>query len=145
MTDTSRYKNASLNIETMELLKKQSKTICEAPLSITKTIEHCAKFYEKHKDFIQKNTKIKSEAKKEIVLDYDGKIFEDHVYAETVPRNDAIHYHRVLAKKKKTLQELGTIFGISRERVRQIQEAEMKKNKLLSQTWSKEKINANSN
>ena len=53
MTDITKYSNASLTIETMKLLKKQSKTICLTPLSISKTIEHCAKFYEKHKDFIQ--------------------------------------------------------------------------------------------
>ena len=52
MTDTSKYSNASLPIETMKLLKKQSKEICSAPLSISKTIEHCSKFFEQYKDYI---------------------------------------------------------------------------------------------
>ena len=36
-------------------------------------------------------------------------------------RNNTIYYYRVVSNKKKTLQELGTMFNISRERVRQIQ------------------------
>ena len=32
-----------------------------------------------------------------------------------------IYYYRVISDEKKTLQELGTMFNISRERVRQIQ------------------------
>ena len=50
------------------------------------------------------------------------KEFDDFVYDEIAPRNKAIYYHRVLASKKKTLQELVTMFNLSRERVRQIQE-----------------------
>jgi len=44
-------------------------------------------------------------------------------------RNKTIYYHRVISDKKKTLQELGTMFNISRERVRQIQ-CEVVKRKL---------------
>ena len=40
---------------------------------------------------------------------------------EIYERNKTIYYHRVISDKKKTLQELGTMFNISRERVRQIQ------------------------
>ena len=48
---------------------------------------------------------------------------------ETYERNKTIYYHRVISDKKKTLQELGTMFNISRERVRQIQ-CEVVKRKL---------------
>ena len=40
---------------------------------------------------------------------------------EIYERNKTIYYHRVISDEKKTLQELGTMFNISRERVRQIQ------------------------
>ena len=48
---------------------------------------------------------------------------------EIYERNKTIYYHRVISDKKKTLQELGTMFNISRERVRQIQ-CEVVKRKL---------------
>ena len=173
MTDTSRYKNASLSVETMELLKKQSKTICSAPLSITKTIEHCSKFYEQYRDYIQyqidkgnlKNIPVNKlaivfchEDDKPVVdavaMKCAGKQLDcialdkpsvDNNFVHTdgrpltedeiVRRNKAIYNHRVLSDNPKTLQELGTMFNITRERVRQIQEAET----------SKENNNANSN
>ena len=40
---------------------------------------------------------------------------------EIYERNKMIYYYRVISDEKKTLQELGTMFNISRERVRQIQ------------------------
>jgi hypothetical protein len=46
-------------------------------------------------------------------------------------RDNTIYYYRVVSKKKKTLQELGTMFNISRERVRQI------KNKLTIERQKK--------
>ena len=41
---------------------------------------------------------------------------------EIVARNKTIYHHRVLAEEKLTLQELGTMFNLTRERVRQIQQ-----------------------
>ena len=150
MTDISRYKNACMNIETMELLKKQSKTICSAPLSVSKTIEHCSKFYEQYKDYIQyqidkgnlKNIPVNKLA---IVFCHeDDKVVVDAVAMKCAGkqidcitldmekpvtlrgRNKEIYHSRVLADEKKTLQELGTKFGITRERVRQIQQSESK-------------------
>ena len=52
---------------------------------------------------------------------------------EFVERGTAIHYYRVIASEKNTLQELGTMFNISRERVRQIQK-EIMQRKLDEQT-----------
>jgi len=68
MTDTTKYSNASLTIETMKLLKKQSKEICSAPLSISKTIEHCSKFFEQHKNFIRQE-----EMKDQSQIDFRGR------------------------------------------------------------------------
>jgi|18_taG_2_1085343.scaffolds.fasta_scaffold93903_2 DNA-directed RNA polymerase sigma subunit (sigma70/sigma32) len=64
---------------------------------------------------------------------------------EIVARNKTIYHHRVLADEKLTLQELGTMFNITRERVRQIQEREVSIKKLNQQQVSKEKTNADSN
>ncbi len=173
MTDISRYKNASLSVETMELLKKQSKTICSAPLSITKTIEHCSKFYEQYRDYIQyqidkghlknipvdklaivfcheddkpvvdavaikcagKQLDCKTLEKTSMNNNYVHTIGRPLTSAELVERNKAIYHHRVIADRKLTLQQLGTMYNITRERVRQIQE----------QAESKEKTNADSN
>ena len=52
---------------------------------------------------------------------------------EIYERNKTIYYHRVISDEKKTLQELGTMFNISRERVRQIQK-EIWQRKLDKQT-----------
>ena len=49
---------------------------------------------------------------------------------EIYKRNKTIYYHRIISDEKKTLQELGTMFNISRERVRQIQN-EIVKRKLI--------------
>jgi DNA-directed RNA polymerase sigma subunit (sigma70/sigma32) len=42
--------------------------------------------------------------------------------AEVIARNKNIFHHRCVAKDKLTLQQLGTCYNLSRERVRQIQE-----------------------
>ena len=43
-------------------------------------------------------------------------------HEEVVARNNAIYHHRCVAEKKLTLQQLGTMYNLTRERVRQIQE-----------------------
>ena len=60
---------------------------------------------------------------------------------EIEARNKTIFENRVVAKKL-TLQQLGTMFNITRERVRQIQEHEVSTKKLNPQTQDK---HANSN
>ena len=40
MTDTTKYKNVSLDLETYNLLKQQSKQICDVDLSIAQTVRH---------------------------------------------------------------------------------------------------------
>ena len=42
MTDISRFKNISLDIKTYELLKQQSKQICDVDLSLSQTVRHNA-------------------------------------------------------------------------------------------------------
>ncbi len=65
-------------------------------------------------------------------------------HAEMIARNKAIYKHRVIDKDL-TLQQLGTCYNLSRERVRQIQEREVSIKKLNQQQVSKEKTNADSN
>jgi len=43
-------------------------------------------------------------------------------HEEVIARNNAIYYHRCVAEKKLTLQQLGTMYNLTRERVRQIQD-----------------------
>ena len=63
----------------------------------------------------------------------NGRYFSHLTSEEVVKRGKTIHYYRVIASEKKTLQELGTMFNISRERVRQIQK-EIWQRKLDKQT-----------
>ena len=55
---------------------------------------------------------------------------------EIEARNKIIFENRIVAKKL-TLQQLGTMFNITRERVRQIQEREVSTKKLNPQTQDK--------
>ena len=43
-------------------------------------------------------------------------------HEEVIARNEAIVHHRIYADNKLTLQQLGTMYNITRERVRQIQD-----------------------
>ena len=42
MTDITRFKNISLDLKTYELLKQQSKLICDVDLSLSQTVRHNA-------------------------------------------------------------------------------------------------------
>ena len=42
MTDITKFKNVSLDIKTYELLKSQSKLICDVDLSLSQTVKHNA-------------------------------------------------------------------------------------------------------
>jgi DNA-directed RNA polymerase sigma subunit (sigma70/sigma32) len=55
-------------------------------------------------------------------------------YEEVKARNKAIVHHRINAENKLTLQQLGTMYNITRERVRQIQDRHEVSSKTLKQT-----------
>ena len=59
-------------------------------------------------------------------------------YEEVKARNKAIVHHRLYADNKLTLQQLGTMYNITRERVRQIQDRHQVSTETLKQT-NKEK------
>jgi len=158
MTDISRYKNASLSISTMELIKKQAKEICPVELSISKTIEHNCRFYEKYKHLVKPDdTLITSRFRHGMGKNSEHKLhlvkvkLPDPAYVGTATtkdeiksRNRIIFENRVVSNNL-TLQQLGTMFNITRERVRQIQEHEVSIKKLNQQQVSEEKKHANSN
>ena len=154
MTDISRYKNASLSISTMELIKKQAKEICPVELSISKTIEHNCRFYEKYKHLVKPDDTLitsrfrhgtgkNSEHKLHLVrkLPEPKYVGTATTKDEIKSRNRIIFENRVVSNNL-TLQQLGTMFNITRERVRQIQEHEVSNKKLNPQTQDK---HANSN
>ena len=92
MTDTNKYSNVSLTIETKNLLKRQSKTICSAPLSISKTVEHCSKFYEQYKDYI--HHMVDKSMLKDIPIDKVTTVFchqDDKVVVDAVALKCAKH------------------------------------------------------
>ena len=151
MTDISRYKNASLSISTMELIKKQAKEICSVELSISKTIEHNCRFYEKYKHLVKPDdTLITSRFRHGMGKNSEHKLhlvrkLPEPTYVGTATtkdeiksRNRIIFENRVVANNL-TLQQLGTMFNITRERVRQIQDHEVSIKKLNKET------NANTN
>ena len=151
MTDISKYKNASLSISTMELIKKQAKEICPVELSISKTIEHNCRFYEKYKHLVKPDdTLITSRFRHGMGKNSEHKLhlvrkLPEPKYVGTATtkdeiksRNRIIFENRVVAKNL-TLQQLGTMFNITRERVRQIQDHEVSIKKLNKET------NANTN
>ena len=55
-------------------------------------------------------------------------------YEEVKARNKAIVHHRIYADNKLTLQQLGTMYNITRERVRQIQDRHEVSTEKLKQT-----------
>ena len=154
MTDISRYKNASLSISTMELIKKQAKEICPVELSISKTIEHNCRFYEKYKHLVKPDdTLITSRFRHGMGKNSEHKLhlvrkLPDPAYVGTATTKDEIKsrnriiFENRVASNNLTLQQLGTMFNITRERVRQIQEHEVSNKKLNPQTQDK---HANSN
>ena len=60
---------------------------------------------------------------------------------EIEARNKAIYHHRIVAHRKLTLQQLGTMYNITRERVRQIQDHEVSTKKLNQQPKDKHASN----
>jgi len=153
MTDTTRYKNVSLSLETHGQLLKQSKSVVDVDLTISKTVELASNIlqgimedtnwvkplrgtpaYQSYKKKLLTETygQIKSLSPYETMrrVRADNKIVVAPVGTavtsdEIEARNKTIYQNRVLTRKM-TLQQLGTMYNITRERVRQIQQDETK-------------------
>ena len=160
MTDISKYANISLPIKTYEKIQAQSEKLCGVKLSCSQTVTHAVNLVDecigsgliptafnklepdaKKLRFSSIRNKLKNLLKPKftVVPTYVGTaITNDEIEA----RNKAIYQHRIIADRKLTLQQLGTMYNITRERVRQIQEHEVSIKKLNQQPKDK---HANSN
>ena len=153
MTDITKYKNVSLSLEIYAQLKKQSKQIIDVDLSLSKTIELASNLLQgiiEDKDWVKplRGTPAYQAYKKKLLTETYGQIKSLSPYEtmrrdnednkvvvapvgkpltddEIVARNKTIYQNRVVDKKL-TLQQLGTMYNITRERVRQIQQDETK-------------------
>ena len=140
MTDISKYANISLPIKTYEKIQAQSEKLCGVKLSCSQTVTHAVNLVEECMETGLVPTafnKLEPEAKKlrfssirkklhnlvklkfPTILKVVSKtaITKDEIEA----RNKTIYHHRVVDKNM-TLQQLGTMYNLTRERVRQIQD-----------------------
>jgi len=152
MTDISRYANISLPIKTYERIKSQSEKLCGVKLSASQTVTHAVNLVEEcmqtgliptafnklepevkkvRFDSIRKKLHNLVKLKFPTILRVVGKtaITKDEIEA----RNKTIYHHRIVADNKLTLQQLGKMYNITRERVRQIQEQQEVSAKKLEQ------------
>jgi len=140
MTDISKYANISLPIKTYERIKSQSEKLCGVKLSASQTVTHAINLVEECMETGLIPTafhKLEPTAKKFRFSSIRNKL--KNLINPTVPtvltvvgtavtndeieaRNKVIYHNRVVADRKMTLQQLGTMYNITRERVRQIQE-----------------------
>ena len=153
MTDITKYKNVSLSLEIYAQLKKQSKQIIDVDLSLSKTVELASNLLQdiiEDKDWVKplRGTPAYQAYKKKLLTETYGQIKSLSPYEtmrsdnndnkvvvapvgtaitsdEIEARNKTIYQNRVVDKKL-TLQQLGTMYNITRERVRQIQQDETK-------------------
>ena len=153
MTDITKYKNVSLSLEIYAQLKKQSKQIIDVDLSLSKTVELASNLLQdiiEDKDWVKplRGTPAYQAYKKKLLTETYGQIKSLSPYEtmrrdnndnkvvvapvgtaitsdEIESRNKTIYQNRVVDKKL-TLQQLGTMYNITRERVRQIQQDETK-------------------
>ena len=148
MTDITRYANISLPLKTYEKIQEQSEKLCGVKLSNSQTVTHAINLVEeclasglvptaftklepavKETTFSSIRNKLKNLVRFPTITAVVGTAT---THEEIVARDKTIYYYRVVANRKLTLQRLGTMFNISRERVRQIQEN--KENEVSSKT-----------
>ena len=140
MTDISKYANISLPIKTYQRIQSQSEKLCGVKLSCSQTVTHAINLVEECMETGLIPTafhKLEPTAKKFRFSSIRNKL--KNLINPTVPtvltvvgtavtndeieaRNKVIYHNRVVADRKMTLQQLGTMYNITRERVRQIQE-----------------------
>ena len=153
MADKLKYKNVSLSLETHAQLQNQSKSVVDVDLSISKTVELASNILQgimEDKDWIKplRGTPAYQAYKKKLLTETYGQIKSLSPYetmrreskiskvvvapvgtaitdVEIEARNKVIYQNRVVDKNL-TLQQLGTMYNITRERVRQIQQEKTK-------------------
>ena len=134
--DASKYKSVSMRKNAWELATVLSKSLVpNVELSRSQTVEIALQRMSKDIGTIEfdvtlHRAKIREIRTKAPDPEYIGTPSTD---AEVIARNKNIFHHRCVAKDKLTLQQLGTCYNLSRERVRQIQDNEVS-SKTLKQT-----------
>jgi len=121
----SKYKSVSMRKNAWELATALSKSLVpNLEISRSQTVEIA--LYRMSKDIgtIEfdvrfKKAKLREMKPKAPDPEYIGTPSTD---AEVLVRNENIFHHRCVVEDKLTLQQLGTCYNLSRERVRQIQE-----------------------
>jgi len=152
MTDTTKYKNVCVPLDTYNLLKKQGTQLIDGiNVSLSQVIQHHTFLAEQyltgerhfdtdkiHMDMTMAKAKRRTACKeaKRKPNEYSGhklhlvKKLPEIKYVgnaktkdEIEARNRTIYHNRIASSPETmTLQQLGTMYGISRERVRQIQD-----------------------
>ena len=133
--DASKYKSVSMRKNAWELATVLSKSLVpNVELSRSQTVEIALQRMSKDIGTIEfdvtlNRAKIREIRTKAPDPEYIGTPSTD---AEVIARNKNIFHHRCVAEDKLTLQQLGTSYNLSRERVRQIQE--LMENEVSSKT-----------
>jgi len=153
MTDITKYKNVSLSLEIYAQLKKQSKQIIDVDLSLSKTVELASNLLQdiiEDKDWVKplRGTPAYQAYKKKLLTETYGQIKSLSPYetmrrdnndnkvvvapvgtaitSDEIESRNKTNYQNRVVDRKLTLQQLGTMYNITRERVRQIQQDETK-------------------
>ena len=162
MTDISKYANISLPIKTYEKIQAQSEKLCGVKLSCSQTVTHAINLVDEcmgsgliptafnHLEPEVKKVRFQSIRRKlhnlvnfkrfQLVKSPVAVVGTAITKDEIEARNNTIYQNRVVANKM-TLQQLGTMYNISRERVRQIQDHEVSTKKLNQQPKEKHASN----
>jgi len=122
----SKYKSVSMRKDAWELATVLSKSIVpNVSISRSQVVEIALKRMSKDiNNNIDIDVKLKKVNEPKLNLKAPDPKYVGTVttHAEVLARNTSIYYFRCLAPVKMTLQQLGTCYNLSRERVRQIQE-----------------------
>ena len=123
-----KYKSVSLRIKAWELCTKISEQMVDGitmsrsqivEIALTRMMNGMTDKFEDHNLTASQFKDIQTSVKKQPDLPVVGTAV---THEQVTARNEAIIHHRIYAPVKLTLQQLGTMYNITRERVRQIEE-----------------------
>ena len=124
----SKYKSVSMRIKAWELCTKISEQMVDGitlsrsqivEIALQRMMNGMTDKFEDHNLTASQFKDIQTSVKKQPDLPVVGTAV---THEQVLARNEAIIYHRCISDNKLTLQQLGTMYNITRERVRQIQD-----------------------
>ena len=124
----SKYKSVSMRIKAWELCTKISEQMVDGitlsrsqivEIALQRMMNGMTDKFEDHNLTASQFKDIQTSVKKQPDLPVVGTAV---THEQVTARNEAIVHHRIYADNKLTLQQLGTMYNITRERVRQIEE-----------------------